>query len=194
MARLRLFIAIDTPSEIKSQVAAIRDQLKESHADVKWEPDTKLHCTIKFLGDTDEDRLPLVLSTIEEIGSTTPPFSATYQNIGCFPDERNPRVVWVGIDDPDGTLHLLQEKIDSGLATNGFEREQRPFHPHVTLGRVKNRTNISHLLRMLETVTFMSKLVMLREVEVVKSELKSSGSVYTILKSISLGASRSGGS
>ena len=98
-----------------------------------------------------------------------------------------PRVVWVGIEELNGALTPLYESIESAMAALGFERESRPFHPHITLGRVKSTRGHHSLLTTLETITFDSKPVTVREVAVVKSELKPTGSVYTILKSIALG-------
>jgi len=184
MPALRLFIALDTPPKIRPGVAETRDRLKQSYADVKWEPNEKLHCTVKFLGNTDERRVPEIISSIETICLAIKPFTVIYRGLGCFPSLRDPRVVWLGIDNPTGELRDLAKRIELAMAPLGFEPELRAFHPHVTLGRVKGRKNLSGLLTMLETVTFESQPVTLPSLEIVKSELKTSGSEYFIVRSI----------
>ena len=187
MAHLRLFIAVETPLEIRVQIGAVQAQLKQSGADVRWEPEDKFHATLKFLGRTEDSQLPDVISSIEKIGHSAAPLSLQYRGLGCFPSMNTPRVVWVGIEELNGALTPLYESIESAMAALGFERESRPFHPHITLGRVKSKRGHHSLLTTLETITFDSKPVTVREVAVVKSELKPTGSVYTILKSIALG-------
>ena len=187
MSFLRLFIALETPPSIILQIAAIRDRLKASHADVKWETDEKLHVTIKFLGKTDEGLLPEIVSYIRGGCGTKSPSLVTYKGVGCFPNRRSPRVVWVGIEDTNGTIVSLKDEIESVLAPLGFEKEEREFHPHVTLGRVKSERGVKSLLRMMESVTFESQPVEIREVALVRSDLKPDGSVYTTLKRIPLG-------
>ncbi|HET6272636.1 MAG TPA: RNA 2',3'-cyclic phosphodiesterase [Bacteroidota bacterium] len=188
MPSLRLFIAIETPPDLRPQIAAIRDRLKASDADVKWEPNEKLHATIKFLGNTDDHLLPEIVSYIRGGCQKFAPFQIRYKGVGCFPNSRTPRVIWVGMDEPGGNLNLLHLEIDSGLVALGFEREEKRFHPHVTLGRVKSNKKIHSLLRMMESITFESQPVTVHEIALMQSELNASGSVYTILNSIPLGS------
>lgn len=188
MPSLRLFIAIETPPKIRPQLGAIRDQLRTSAADVKWEPDEKLHATLKFLGPTDEGLLPEIVSIITGVCQTSSPASVKYAGVGCFPSKRAPRIIWVGIDVLDVNLGLLQQRIETAMVPLGFKPEDREFHPHVTLGRVKSKKTIGSLLRMMESITFESQPVMIKEVALVQSELRTSGSVYTILKTIPLTA------
>ena len=186
MATLRLFIAVDTPADIKSRIVGLQQQLKQANARVSWEPPGKLHTTIKFLGDTEEQMVTGIVGTLEEIGSHAPPLSVRYRGLGCFPTTHDPKVVWVGIDDVGENLARLQRQIEDGLEQHGFEPERRPFRPHLTLGRVRERTQIESLLTKMETVTFESTLATLHEIILVKSVLKPAGSMYTILKSIPL--------
>ncbi len=188
MNRIRLFIAVDTPPAIRAQAAGVRDSLRASQADVRWEPDEKLHCTLKFLGETDQEKVPAIVAALEAIGADTDAIRVRYTGLGCFPDRRDPRIIWIGLDDPDGTLKQLHDAIDVRLTPLGFEPEQRMFHAHLTLGRVKGRRNIRNLLANLETITFETEPVTIREIEMVKSELNPGGSRYTILKTIPLRA------
>jgi len=186
---IRLFIAMNTPQEIVPLLAGVRDRLESTRAGVKWESDEKLHCTLKFLGDTREEVVPDIVSALGRAGSLTPAFPVTYSGLGCFPNKREPRIIWVGIEDPSGTLQELAQTVETYMAALGFKPEQRLFHPHVTLGRVKSSRRMRELLATMETVTFHCSPVSLREIELVKSELKSGGSVYTPVAKVALGNS-----
>lgn len=187
MPTLRLFIAVETPDDLVPQIGAIRDRLEESNADVKWEHDEKLHATLKFLGNTDEKLLPEIVYCIERVGQRSPQLSVRYKGVGCFPNKWAPRVVWLGMEDLNGRLTPLHDDVETELARLGFEKEERAFHAHVTLGRVKSDRRIQSLLRTMESITFESQPVVIQEVALIKSELRPSGSVYTTLKTIPLG-------
>lgn len=186
MPPLRLFLAIKTPPEITPQIAAIRDTLRGSNADVKWESDEKLHATLKFLGNTDEHLLPEIVSYLRGVCRGSNSLLFRYKGVGSFPGGRSPRVIWIGMEDQQGNLDPLQSEIESGLVPFGFEREKKKFHPHVTVGRVKSMKRIESLIRMMESVTFESQPVTVHEIALVRSELTSSGSIYTTLHSIPL--------
>ncbi len=187
MPSLRLFIAIDTPPEIKSKISAIQSRLKHSGTDVKWESPEKFHATLKFLGDTPDRLLPDCVTCIREIAERFPPLSVVYRNVGCFPTKRAPKIIWAGVDDTRGNLERLHKAIDQAFQQLGFESEQRVFHPHVTIGRVKSQHNIHGLITTMESVTLESQPVQITEVVLIKSELHSSGSVYTALQAFQLG-------
>ena len=183
---MRLFIAIDTPSDIKAGILSIQQQLKAADARVTWEPADKLHTTLKFLGETQENALPDITKGLEAACLYYPAVALRYRSLGCFPSRRDPKVVWVGIDDVSGNLSLLHQTIETEVERFGFGRERRPFTPHLTLGRIKSNIHIDSLLTRMETVTFESPLATIRDIILVKSDLKPTGSVYTILKSIPL--------
>ena len=111
--------------------------------------------------------------------SVTARVTVVYEGTGCFPDPRDPRIIWAGMTDPAGELRRLVETIESALAASGFERERRRFHPHVTLGRVRGTRSLDVLLATMETVTFESPPVLIQELELVRSTLQPAGSVYS---------------
>jgi 2'-5' RNA ligase len=187
MAKFRTFIAIDTPPEIRPHIVELQQQLKETQADVRWEPPEKLHATLKFLGETDESKLQPIAAALGTIAHGFSALTLSYRTVGCFPTTRAPRVVWVGLEEPSGRLEALQRQIEDSLTQFGFEKEERQFHPHLTLGRVKGQHRLHSLLERLKTVTFESQPVTIRELIIVKSDLRPSGSVYTTLKSVPLG-------
>jgi 2'-5' RNA ligase len=179
MPHLRLFIAFDSPPDVKAKAREIQNQLRQAHADVSWEREEKLHCTIKFLGETPSELLPSIVDSLTSIGRLTLPFSVTYRGAGCFPDRHAPRVLWLGIQNPDARLEPLFQSIDSAMTGLGFKSESRRFHPHLTLGRVRSGRNQANLLKILESVTFESATVPVNEILLIRSELRPTGSVYT---------------
>lgn len=181
MTNIRTFIAIETPTDLKEEMEKVQSLLKQSNADVRWEQKEKFHATIKFLGDVQENILPKVLSVIEATVQEHPPFQLTYEGLGCFPNKKNPRVVWIGSRNDDGTLDKLKTALDTSLKPFGFEPEKRNFHPHITLGRVKSTNRIKDLISMMEKVTFEPQSITVQHITVMKSILKPQGSEYSIL-------------
>jgi 2'-5' RNA ligase len=118
-----------------------------------------------------------------------PPLPVRYAGLGCFPDKREPRIIWAGMEDPDGTLLRLAQTVEARMTDLGFRPEQRIYHPHVTLGRVKGSRHLRELLATMETVTFQCAPVSLREIDLVRSELKPGGSVYTPAAKVALAPS-----
>src|SRR5512141_720389 len=128
MSRVRMFIAIATPPDPRRQVAAVRDELRATGADVRWEPDGKLHCTLKFLGETDDTRIGEVKAAVQRSVAGIPPFVVRYAQLGCFPNRRDPRIIWAGMENADGALARLQQQIEDACAMIGYDREDRAFH------------------------------------------------------------------
>lgn len=183
---LRLFIAIPTPASILPSLSATREALRESRAEVKWEQTEKLHCTLKFLGDTKEELVTSITDSLSRIATATPPFAVRYAGVGCFPSRRDPRIIWAGMEDNGGQIKTLFEVIETAMSALGFESERRAFHPHVTLGRVKGSRRIGELLETMETITLQSPPVTIQEIELVKSVLKPSGSEYATVAHVAL--------
>jgi 2'-5' RNA ligase len=156
-------------------------QLKQSNADVRWEAITKLHATIKFLGDVQENVLPAVLTSIKTNIEKHSQFQLTYEGLGCFPNKKRPRVVWIGCKNDDGTLDKLKTALDDSLLPFGFEAEKRNFQPHVTLGRIKSFNRIKNLISLIEKVTFEPHSFTVKSITVMRSILTPQGSEYSTL-------------
>lgn len=126
----RLFIAIDLTEEIKAQLAELCSGLPGAH----WVPSEQLHLTLRFIGDTDDRLLAHLKDELTAI--RLPPFTLSLQRIGCFPSPQRPRVVWTGIQG-EATLFQLATAVERVVTAAGLPAEQRPFTPHITLGRLK---------------------------------------------------------
>jgi 2'-5' RNA ligase len=180
---LRLFIAVPTPPEVRARLGELTARLRSTEADVRWEPVEKMHATVKFLGNSPTEGVEALGEALENIAESTTPFPVVYGAIGAFPSMRSPRVLWAGMEDPTGALHNLQQRAEGAFGRLGFPPEERSFHPHVTLGRVRGGRNLPRLLAMVESLTLERQPVELHDILLIKSELKPHGSVYTTLRS-----------
>ena len=166
-------------------MAAIQKQLVSSGAEVRWESPEKFHITLKFLGDTDASLIPEITDQLRKSIGSFPAFDLTYVKLGGFPNVDRPRVVWIGTSESQQMLRL-QSQVEQVCTSLGFANDDRPFHAHITLGRVKGNRNLERLTASLKSITFEPLLVRCIEVHFVRSELRSTGSVYTLLNLISL--------
>ena len=186
MSRVRVFIALDTPAAVKRALALLRDDIARRTHDVRWEAPGKLHCTLQFLGDVGPSALGPIERGVAGAASVTPFFTLSYSGIGFFPDRERPRILWVGIVDPTGEAGRLQERISRSLSGLGYPREERPFHPHVTLGRIRGSPEAGRLIDIVKTCTFEHPPVSVPAVEIMQSVLTPRGLEYTLLRSVPL--------
>jgi RNA 2',3'-cyclic 3'-phosphodiesterase len=187
---LRTFIAIDTPPEFKVRVEYIIKQLIYLNAPLRWEAAYKLHLTLKFLGDTNSETLDGLKEELGRIARIHKPFWMKYEGLGCFPDSKSPRIIWIGCLPLSSALDHLQQDIEIMSTGFGFDPEQRTFHPHITIGRVKTAAHAHHgkikdLIKKLENLTFESLESEVHTIMLMKSELRPHGSVYSILEQFS---------
>lgn len=179
---MRLFVAVNLPSEIRDRLAAVQDSLRRAQADVSWVRAENIHVTVKFLGDTEEKRVQRIRSALIEVARDGAPFSLEVSGVGSF-GGRNPRVVWVGVGDGAEPLIELAGRVEAALGRVGFPRERRGFTAHLTLGRVRSPQNAEALLAALQEFhaekfgTFTAT-----QFELMQSALRPTGSVYTVLE------------
>ena len=133
---IRSFIAVDLAASVRQAVAELQSELARIKADVRWVRAEGMHVTLKFLGSVEAPRLERVHEALAAAVADQPALHVQARDLGAFPGWRRPRVVWVGLHG-EGLVELAQ-RIDVALAPLGFEREQRPFTPHLTLGRVNS--------------------------------------------------------
>jgi 2'-5' RNA ligase len=146
-----------------------------------------MHLTLKFLGEISEADAARGYSVLEETATRHRVFPLVLESAGTFPPgRREPRVLWVGVV-PGPPLLALQEDIEREMAKLGFEREKRPFHPHLTLGRVKSPLGLELLvqeIRQQQDRRFGEMSV--QKFSFFQSTLKPSGAEYTVLKEFRL--------
>jgi len=184
---MRLFVALNLPSEIRDRLAAAQDRLRRVQADVSWVRAENIHVTLKFLGETEEKRLERIRPALHEVARAGAPFSMGIAGVGSF-GGRVPRVVWVGVGDGAEPLVGLAGRIETALARLGFPKERRGFTAHLTLGRVRSGRNAEALLAGLQEVQAEQfGTLAAAAFELMQSELRPSGSVYTVLERFPLG-------
>lgn len=170
---------------------AIQERCKAAEADVRWESQDKFHITLKFLGNLEPSKIELLIASLTKTISQYDSFDLLYESLGAFPNPHHPRVVWIGAK-PSRAVLELQASVERLCADLGFPKENRSFHPHITLGRVKGTRNLARLTEAIKNTTFEPIPSRCAEVVLMKSDLHPRGSSYTILKSIVL-QSRSAG-
>jgi len=146
---MRTFIAIELPEEIKTILSRIQDELKQTHADVKWVKPENIHLTLKFLGEIEQDLVKKIQSALSEIAQKNSIFTLGLSNIGAFPKLQYPRVVWIGIKH-DQRFFEIAGDLEKGLIKIGLPAESRPFSSHITLGRVRSGLNRKALVEKLD--------------------------------------------
>ncbi len=183
MARIRTFLAIDLGPAVRKRLASFQNELADDAPDVNWVEDENLHITLIFLGDIDERESITVCRAAQKVTAAMAPFPVTMEGVGCFPNTRRPRVVWVGVSDGADELGELHHLLESKLEELGLYRpEMRAFKPHVTLGRIKGEGSTEALVQTLaKNKEWSAGEATVREVLIMSSELTRDGPNYTIL-------------
>ena len=187
MAAVRTFIAIMLDASLYNALTEVVEKFHSSKASVKWVIPENTHVTLKFLGNVEEDRLPEIFAACERAAEGSTPFDIEIKTVGCFPNSKRPKVVWLGIGKGINRAKGLYQKIEAELEGVGFSREKRGFKAHLTIGRVKGRQGISDLCSMLEDSSdVLIGSMHAEKISVMKSKTLPSGPVYTELKAIRL--------
>ena len=132
---MRAFIAIDLPESLRAALRRKQAGFRPVSPDARWTLPEGIHLTLKFLGEVADHKVREVSEYLKKLGPLEP-FAVRVKGFGFFPDSRRPRVFWVGIEE-SAPLARLAEQVDQAMGTIGFAREQRAFHPHLTLARFK---------------------------------------------------------
>jgi 2'-5' RNA ligase len=135
--KLRLFVAISVPDEVRDRIDHEAAPLKERWPRARWIPVENQHVTLKFLGWTPSDRLEAVSEAIQIVARSHGPSDVSVTGLGAFPSERRVRVLWVGLDDPGSLLTRLASDLEKAFDPLGYPAEGRAFTPHLTLARFK---------------------------------------------------------
>lgn len=192
METIRAFIAVPLPDTLLRELGRLQRQLEEqtSPRSVRWVRPQGVHLTLKFLGDTPTEKLSEIEGALAVVARSAPACTFTVGGLGCFPNTRRPRVVWVGVQEPTGRLAALQDAIEEVMAPFGYSPEGRGFTPHLTLGRVGRKTTRGDAARVGEIVAC-TTVETLAEVPadrfaLIRSVLKPSGAEYTTLQEFAL--------
>ena len=187
MGRIRTFIAVDLTKPIRDRAVALQRLLARSGAEVNWVEPENLHVTLLFLGEVEDREAGRICRIASESTKQLPAFTMTIEGIGCFPNSRRPRIIWLGVGEGAAALINLHDELELPLAELGYRREERRYTPHVTLGRVKSEHSTQKLTDELGTQGgWQGGATTVREISVMASELTSRGPVYTVLGHVAL--------
>jgi len=142
---MRTFLAVEIPENIRKVIHDFIQIEAKKELPIKWVAFENLHITLKFLGEIDDKMKAEITPAIAEISQKHNPFGVQFAGLGCFPNPRNPRIVWVGVKQGGEELCAIAADLENELARFGFKEEKR-FHPHLTIGRVRQFCKVDDIL------------------------------------------------
>jgi 2'-5' RNA ligase len=177
----RIFCAVELPQRARELVLAHIARLKEKvhHAKASWARDANLHLTLKFLGEIPAASVTDFSDAVSLAVSRLQPFAINLEQTGVFPPHGQPRVLWIGINDPSTHLAELHAHLEEESAQAGFAKEARAFHPHLTIARLRQADDARGLANAHQQMEFGPLEIAVAELLVIRSELRSEGSKYT---------------
>ena len=185
---MRLFLAINFPAPVQREIATATAPLRQCAPELGWTAEDRLHLTLKFLGEQAESRVDALAETLAKTAVHHRELLMTVGGIGAFPNFRRPRVVWIGVS-PEPKLELLHHDVESTCETLGIPVDGKPFRPHLTLARVKQRAAdpraLPALARAASDVDYVEEVV-ITGIDLMASELTTAGSRYRVLTSVPL--------
>ncbi len=178
---IRVFVGFFTTKKIQEAVEKLQVQ-SERFIRGKWVEPQNFHMTFQFIGDIQQERLTDLLKTLQEIAQSNKPIRVKYKGLGVFPSLDRARVLWIGVSEGHRQLIDLAKSITRANRQVGIKDEGKPFHPHVTICRIKefDKRALKDLLRQQENTLFGEDLV--DRVALVKSSLTSVGPIYTVIE------------
>lgn len=179
MKTIRAFIAVHLPDEAKTALGEVSRKLAAQlpPKSVRWVKPDQMHLTLRFLGATAVTQLSTIAAELDRVTAQQASFTLRLHELGCFPNRKRPRVIWVGLQGGERALPALKQAIDDCLAPLGWPVEDRPFQAHLTLGRVNDGRLLQGVLWQAEVDRV---LVPVTAVHLVESQLRPGGPIYTV--------------
>ena len=192
MADIRAFLAMKPPSDVQASLANLQQSLRPFLPLVNWVPPENIHVTLKFLGNIPSEMVFQLHDLLKEVGPQRSVFMLAIQGLGVFPDLRSPKVLWAGLAGSVERLIELHDQLHLLIEPLGFPLEDKAFHPHVTLARIKSHwREVGAALR--ERASIQSQEVvsewLIDSFVLYRSELSSSGVHYDPLWTVPLSRS-----
>ncbi len=188
----RTFIALEQDESLQRYLGEIIHHMTQDLPGPRWVDPAGIHLTLAFLGELNDQQLAEATRAAELSARSIPSFGYRLSHPGIFGSPRQPRVIWIGVEEPAGNLQLLHHQLNLELAQRGFEIDTRPFAPHLTLARIKAPLRPEEQQRLQRLLAVQdrqprSPLVRVRHLSVMKSELMRAGARYTSLRDVPLG-------
>lgn len=189
---IRAFVGISIDAELRRALAGLQQRLETNAGSppVRWAPPDQLHLTLKFLGNVPVERLDELKRALDTACAGASAFSLSIRGVGCFPSVQRPHVIWAGIEGDVAALEQLQERIERAASPFGSHSEDRKFHPHLTIGRVKSQSHARDRRRLSQAIRGSATESLgewrVAQVDLVQSQLSPQGSLYTRWHSVAL--------
>jgi len=179
---MRTFVAVELDESIRRGLSKLQDRLRQFDRAVRWVRPESIHLTIKFLGEVPDQQIADVCAGVDEAATASSGFEISVAGAGCFPPRGPARVVWAGLTEPTGRLAACQQACEQALGRLGFAPEARAFHPHLTLGRVKQASSGPDLRPAIERLAdFGGGRQRVVELVLFESQLRREGAIYVPL-------------
>jgi 2'-5' RNA ligase len=189
--KIRTFIAVELPVEIKNKLKDFIDSLKKKIPgnNIKWVSANNIHLTLKFLGDTDRKTINKIGNSFEQYSIKFPFPKLQISKTGTFPNENQPQVIWAGCSQPDELVNIYTN-INKICASFNFPVEKRLFSPHITLGRIRPNPSLE-TIQLIQTSISTNKSIefgsfSVNQIIIFQSDLKPSGPVYSPIRILNL--------
>lgn len=184
---IRTFIAVPLPDRLKQDVDRLIVGFKPLASGISWVKAANLHFTLRFLGDIDSSSIPVLKKAVESQIGNFSRFDINLSGLGCFPNMNRPRVVWVAAGGDIEIMKRLASGVEEACRQSGYGPADKPFAPHLTIGRVKFPSGTERLTESLKTTRFETESFSVDKVVIYKSDLTPRGPIYTSMGEIMLG-------
>jgi 2'-5' RNA ligase len=177
---VRCFVAVLLPERVRAGLAAVCAELRGQTRGLSWVREDNLHLTLRFLGQVELAMLPHVRTAVMRAAAAAEPFTVSLSGLGGFPTGGAPRVLWASVTTGGDAMVALYEELETALAARGIQRESRPFHPHVTLARMRDPRGAGRIADVLGPGPPFGD-VQVQALHLMRSELDPRGARYTVL-------------
>ena len=175
---MRLFIAFPLTPQVTEYLGQVIADMKPHTDGVRWVAAKNIHLTARFLGDTEEAKIPKLQELIDTVAAAHGSVSTSLTHVGAFPNLKRPRVIWAGIGDGSETLGKIARDLELRVRQLRFEPESKPFKSHLTLGRVREGARLDAFVDFLQAYAVQSIPVIFDSLVLFKSTLTPQGPIY----------------
>ncbi|MBI4248253.1 MAG: RNA 2',3'-cyclic phosphodiesterase [Elusimicrobia bacterium] len=178
---LRIFVALPLDESMAASLSRYQDDLKRSGANFKWTSPRQFHFTLYFNAEISEDRLEPLTAAVEASARRNPSFDLSLDHVGAFGSLSRPRVIWAGVGRGAEQIIRLAQDLHRELARRDFPAPDKPFVPHLTLGRMRSARNLVRLQQTLQgpaAAPFFAGQMLAGRLVLYRSELSASGAEH----------------
>lgn len=185
---MRVFVAVNFPARLRQKIARLCRPIQEAGVPGRWNEADQIHLTLKFIGEIPATEVDPISEALAEVAGSFRPFDMKFGVIGAFPSPRRPRVVWLGVEQTP-ELRFIKDDLERRLAELGIAREERPYQPHVTLGRAPRDAEAGEFRRLEETARSLRvpDVYRVTHLDLMKSQVGAGGAVHTRLLAARMG-------